>query len=192
LGPQALNEGGLLRGHGPKVTDWFLEPTCPHCARAFEKLPLLLDAAGEDRLTVRVTIHSQPWHLFSGVVSRAILSATLLPDDPQAAWRVMAAVFANREAFVATDHCRGTNMALSLENILERIVEVSSVDFRDAFVRPEALALLKRHARFARQNSIHASPTVMVDGMVDDTIGSRDEVEEWLLKMGLSNHRRQS
>ena len=180
-----MSAGGLVRGHGPKVTDWVLEPTCPHCARAFGKLPQLLDAAGEDRLTVRVTIQSQPWHLFSGVVSRAILSATLLRDEPQAAWRVMGAVFANREAFVATDHCRGKNMALSPEHILGRIVEVSGLDLREAFVRPEALALLKRHARFARQNGIHASPTVMVDGLVDDTIGSRDEVQDWMLKMDL-------
>jgi len=45
--------------------------------------------------------------------------------------------------------------------------------------------LVKRHTRYARQNGIHASPSVMVDGIVNDRIGSRDELETWLVEMGL-------
>ncbi len=176
----------LVRGHGPKVTHWFLEPTCQHSARAFGKLPDLLDAAGEDRLTVRVIIQSQPWHLFSGVVSRAILSATLLPDDGDAAWRVMAAVYAHREDFAATDHCRGPNMTKSPQEILTRVAEHAGVVLDEVFARTEALALLKRHTRFARQNGIHASPTVMVGGLIDGSISSRDEVADWLSKLELA------
>lgn len=176
----------LVRGHGPKVTDWFLEPTCPHSARAFEKLPALLHAAGEDRLTVRVTIQSQPWHIFSSVVSRAILAATLLPDGTETAWRVMTAIFAHREDFIAVDHCRGPNMNLSPQSILKRVEEHSGFALEKVFVRPEAMALLKRHARYSRQNGIHASPTVMVDGLVDDSLSSRDDVEVWMEKLKLA------
>ncbi len=176
----------LTRGRGPKITDWFLEPTCPHSARAFGKLPDLLGAAGEDRLTIRVTIHSQTWHLFSGTVSRAILAATLLPDGTEAAWRVMATVFAHRDDYDALDHCRGPNMDLSLKEMLTRISEHSGVALEDVFVRPEALDLVKRHTRFARQNGIHVSPTVMVDGLIDGSISSRDDVAEWMAKMNIA------
>ena len=112
---------GLSRGQGATVTDWFLEPTCPHSVRAFGKLGALLEAAGEDRLTVRITLHAQPWHLFSGVVSRAVLAATLLPDAGDAAWRVLAAVGAARDEFIATDHSHGPNMDLPLTAMLDRI-----------------------------------------------------------------------
>lgn len=181
-----MTAGALVRGHGPKVTDWFLEPTCPHSTRAFAKLPELLGAAGEDRLTVRVILHAQPWHLFSGVVSRAILSATLLPDGQAAAWRVMAAVAAQREDFVATDHCRGPNMGVSPQEMLARVSDQAGVALDEVFVRDEALKLLKTHTRYARQNGIHASPTVMIDGLVDDGISSRDTVADWMARLGLS------
>lgn len=177
---------GLVRGHGPTVTHWFLEPTCPHSARAFEKLPALLEAVGTDRLTIVVILQSQPWHLFSGVVCRAILAATLLPDGEAMAWRVMEAVYAHREEFVATDHSRGPNMAASPKDILERISESAGIAVDDVFLRPEALALLKRHTRFARQNGIHVSPTVMVDGLVDEAISSRDDIANWSNKLKLA------
>ena len=40
----------MVWGRGPTVLDVFLEPTCPFCAVAFPKLPVLLEAAGEERL----------------------------------------------------------------------------------------------------------------------------------------------
>ena len=42
----------IALGHGPVELEAFLEPTCPHSKRAFGKFPALLDAVGEDRLTI--------------------------------------------------------------------------------------------------------------------------------------------
>lgn len=180
------NQSNLVWGQGATVTEWFLEPTCPNSARAYGKLWALLDEAGEDRLTIRICIQSQPWHLFSGVVSRAILAASLLPEGAEAVRRVMSAVFQNREEFVATDHSHGPNMDVSLNGMLERLKACSGVDLEPVFARKEVMDLLKRHTRYARQNGIHASPTVIVNGLVDDSIGSRDDVSDWLVKLGLS------
>ncbi|CDZ73448.1 Hypothetical protein NGAL_HAMBI2610_50800 [Neorhizobium galegae bv. orientalis] len=41
-------------GHGPRILDVFLEPTCPFCTLAFGKLKPLLDQAGEDRIEMFV------------------------------------------------------------------------------------------------------------------------------------------
>ncbi|WP_068111060.1 DsbA family protein [Tropicimonas marinistellae] len=173
-------------GHGEKLSEWFLEPTCPHCGRAFGKLKPLLARAGEDQLSVRLIIHSQPWHLFSGTASRAVLAASLLPDGRDAAWRVLAAIYQNREEFVATEHSHGPNMEVSLSSMLKRIERYAGVELRGAFESQSATTLLKMHTRYARQNGIHASPTVMVDGIVNETIGSRDEVESWLAALDLA------
>ena len=62
-------------GHGPRVCEVFLEPTCPFSVKAFGKLEDLLDKAGEDRITVKVRLQSQPWHMYSGVIVRCILAA---------------------------------------------------------------------------------------------------------------------
>src|SRR4051812_38410847 len=56
----------LVWGHGPHVFEVYLKPTCPFSVRAFGKLEDLLDKAGEDRITVKVRLQSQPWHMYSG------------------------------------------------------------------------------------------------------------------------------
>jgi protein-disulfide isomerase len=50
-------------GHGKTELEVFLEPTCPFSKRTFEKFEPLLEAAGADRLSIRVRFLSQPWHL---------------------------------------------------------------------------------------------------------------------------------
>ena len=48
-------------GSGPRVLEMFLEPTCPYSVKAFGKIKELLSAAGEDKITVKVRLQSQPW-----------------------------------------------------------------------------------------------------------------------------------
>ena len=175
----------LSWGRGPRVLDVFLEPTCPHCARAFGKLMPLLEAAGEDRLTMRVRIQSQPWHLFSGVVSRAVLAASATEGGKAPAWQVMEQVYAHREEFVCVDHSSGPNLEVSPGEMLRRVEALTGLELGTAFERQEVTTALMRHARFARQNGIHVSPTFMVDGLVNDGMGSRDEVAKWLDDIGL-------
>ena len=51
----------LVWGHGPRIFEVFLEPTCPFSVKAFGKLDDLLDQAGEDRITVKLHLQPQPW-----------------------------------------------------------------------------------------------------------------------------------
>jgi hypothetical protein len=92
----------LVWGHGPRVLEMFLEPTCPFSVKAFGKLDALLMEAGEDRITVKVRLQSQPWHMYSGVIVRCILAASTLENGRDAAKAVMAAVAAHRKEFDST------------------------------------------------------------------------------------------
>ena len=57
-------------GHGPRVFEMFLEPTCPFSVKAFGKLDEPLALAGQDRVTIKIRLQSQPWHMYSGVIVR--------------------------------------------------------------------------------------------------------------------------
>lgn len=175
----------LSWGHGPKIMEIFLEPTCPFSGRAFFKLMPLLEAAGRDRLTVKIRINSQPWHTFSSVVSRAILAASGTEGGKEAAFRAMAAVFEHREDYILAEHRRGPNMECTPEEILRRIAEHSGLDLRKEFERKEVTNLMKFQVRYARQNGIHGTPTFMVDGLVNEKMSSGDEVEAWIAELGL-------
>ena len=75
----SLQAQPLVWGHGTRTFEVFLEPTCPFSVKTFNKLDALLDLVGEENVSVKIRLQSQPWHLFSGVIVRCILAASTLP-----------------------------------------------------------------------------------------------------------------
>lgn len=179
MSQQPLHAEPLSWGYGPRVFEMFLEPTCPFSVRAFNKLDALLKAVGEENVTVKIRLQSQPWHLFSGVIVRCILAASTLPDGKNAAQKVLQAVADHREEFEFTDHCSGPNMDATPQQIIARIERYSEVKLADAFAQPALQSEIKWHSKYARQNGIHVSPTFMVDGLVQPDLGSGDDVSIW-------------
>lgn len=173
----------LAWGHGPRVFEAFLEPTCPFSVRAFGKLDDLLAQAGEHRITVRIRLQSQPWHMYSGVIVRCILAASTLPGGKAAAKSVMAAVAAHREEFEFERHARGPNMDATPNDIISRIEGYSGVQLAEAFAIPDLDREIKWHCKYARQNGIHVSPTFMIDGLVQPDISSGDAVADWAARL---------
>jgi hypothetical protein len=166
-------------GHGPSVFEMFVEPTCPFSVKALGKLGALLDAVGADQVTIKIRLHSQPWHLYSPVVTRCVLAASTLPEGRDQAWAVLTAVAEHREEFVFENHCSGPNRRATPEDIIARIVGYSSVALAGAFDIPDLDTETKWHTKYARQNGIHASPTFMLNGLVRPELGSGDEVAKW-------------
>jgi hypothetical protein len=158
----------------------FLEPTCPFSVKALGKLDDTLQSAGGDRITIKLRLQSQPWHMYSGVIVRCILAASTLPGGKEAARSVMTAVAAHREEFEFTRHCGGANMNATPNDIIARIESYSGLRLADAFAIPDLDREVKWHCKYARQNGIHVSPTFMVDGVVQNDLGSGDAVSHWV------------
>ena len=173
----------LVWGRGPRVFEAFLEPTCPFSVRAFGKFDDLLAQAGEDRITIKIRLQSQPWHMYSGVIVRCILAASTLQGGKQAAKAVMEAVAAHREEFEFEHHCRGPNLAATPNDIIRRIEGYSGVKLAEAFAIPDLDREIKWHCKYARQNGIHVSPTFMVDGLVQAGMSSGDTVADWVSRL---------
>ena len=176
----------LVWGEGPRVLEVFLEPTCPFSVKAFGKLDDLLGLAGEDRITIKLRLQSQPWHMYSGVIVRCILAASILESGKTAAKAVMAAVAAHREKFEFDHHCSGPNLDATPNDIVRRIERYSGVKLAEAFAIPDLDREVKLHCRYARQNGIHVSPTFMIDGLVEPDMSSGDPVADWVER--LSDH----
>ena len=173
----------LVWGHGPRVFEVFLEPTCPFSVKAFGKLDALLAQAGEARITIKIRLQSQPWHMYSGVIMRCILAASTLKSGKEAAKAVMAAVAAHREEFEFDRHCSGSNLDATPNDIIARVEGYSGVKLADAFATPDLDREMKWHCKYARQNGIHVSPTFMVNGLVQPDMSSGDTVSDWVLRV---------
>jgi protein-disulfide isomerase len=173
----------LVWGRGPRVLEVFLEPTCPYSVKAFGKLDALLAQVGEDRLTIKLRLQSQPWHLYSGVIVRCILAASTLDGGKAAAKAVLAAVGAHREEFEFERHCRGPNMDATPTDIIRRIEGYSGIKVAEAFAIPDLDREVKWHCKYARQNGIHVSPTFVIDGLVQADMSSGDAVDDWAKRL---------
>ena len=166
-------------GRGPRVFEVFLEPTCPYSVKAFAKLDELLANVGEDRVTVKIRLQSQPWHMYSGVLVRCIIAASTLPEGREAAKRVMAAIGAHRAEYEFEHHAGGANMDVTPNQLIARLEAHSGIALRAAFAIPDLDREIRWHCKYARQNGIHVSPTFMVDGLVQPDLGSGDSVATW-------------
>ena len=166
-------------GHGPRVFEVFLEPTCPFSVRAFGKLDALLADAGPERITIKLRLQSQPWHMYSGVVTRCVLAASTLQAGKEAAKAVLGAVAAHREEFEFDHHAGGPNMKATPDDIIARLEGYSGLKLAGAFAIPNLDREIKWHCKYARQNGIHVSPTFMIDGVVQPNISSGDKVSDW-------------
>ncbi len=173
----------LVWGRGSDLFEVFLEPTCPYSALTFSKLDQLLAKAGKDRITLKIRLHSQPWHMFSGVVMRSIIAASTLPNGKEAAKAAMAAVYAHREEFEFEHHATGPNRDATPNEIIRRVEVYSGLALMDAFSTAGLDKEIRWHCRYARQNGIHVSPSFMVNGIVQPDMSSGDSVADWLAKI---------
>jgi len=173
----------LVWGHGPCLFEIFLEPTCPFSVKAFGKLDDLLGQAGEDRITIKIRLQSQPWHMYSGLIVRCILAASTLESGKAAAKAVMTAVAAHREEFEFDHHCSGPNLDATPSDIIRRIEGYSGVQLAAAFAIPDLDREVKWHCKYARQNGIHVSPTFMIDSLVQPDFSSGDPVDTWVSRL---------
>lgn len=170
----------LVWGKGTRRLEVFLEPTCPFSVKTFYKLDGFLAQLGESKSCVQIWLHSQPWHLLSAIVTRAIVAASTLDGGKETAKKVMAAVAEHREEFVLENHCTGPNRDATPNDILKRLEDYSRVSLARPFEIPDLDSAVKRHTKYARQNGIHSTPTFMVDGLVDPGMSSGDDVSEWV------------
>lgn len=173
----------LTWGTGPRIFETFLEPTCPYSVKTFNKLDELLSQAGEDRITVKIRLQSQPWHMYSGVIVRCIIAASTLEGGKETAKKVISAVAAHREEFEFARHAGGPNMDVTPNQIIERLEGYSGIKLKEAFAIPDLDREIKWHCKYARQNGIHVSPTFMLDGLVQSDMSSGDEVGVWVKKV---------
>lgn len=173
----------LVWGHGPRVFEVFLEPTCPYSCRTFGKLDDLLLQAGADRITLKIRLHSQPWHMYSTVVVRCVFAAATLPEGKAAAKAALAAVAAHREEFEFDHHATGPNRDATPNDIIRRLEGYSGLKLMNAFDLPSLDKAVRWDTRYARQNGVHVSPSFMIDGIFQADMSSGDAVSDWVAKL---------
>ncbi|WP_168194341.1 DsbA family protein [Formicincola oecophyllae] len=171
----------LSWGAGPMALDVFLDPTCPFCARTVPKLMPLLQAMGERRLTLRLFLYDQPWHLWSGPLIRCILGAALV-GGPAQGLAVLEAITAHRDDFTCTQalHAEGPAMDMTPRQVVRKVSALTGLDLAEPYGLEAVTTLFRQQTRYGRQNGVWMTPTFMVNGLVQPSLESGQSVEAWV------------
>ncbi|RXW25803.1 hypothetical protein EST38_g10 [Candolleomyces aberdarensis] len=179
--------------NAPHTLDVFLDYVCPFSARMANGIQNILRPKFEDggeyegKAKVVFRLQVQPWHSASTLTHEAGLA--VLRASPEHFWPFSLALFKHQDEYFDIPTANLTPLQIRAKLI---DLAASVIPFGDVEKVKDLLALkgtpnggtgvtddLKYNIKFARQNSIHVSPTCLWDGLVAGEISSGWGEEEW-------------
>ena len=172
-------------GSGRLLLETFFDFHCPFSKKMFNNLVPFLRDHGDIAKHVehRIILHVQPWHSQATQMTMVALAAQLIEPDHDKLFRLMELIYEHQDEFSDQD-C----YELTIHQLYEKLFAIA----KDAGIdeaalraqlapgkREDVVAKLKQSVKYARQNSIHVSPTVMLNGIVDNNISSSFMTEQW-------------
>lgn len=196
----------LRLGTGPQVLEVYLDPLCPFSAKQARSLAAnvipLLHKGGKyhGHLSLVTRPYPQPFHYFAMFHTEAVLVFGYA--HPDLFWSYLTAVFDTQTEYfnvpvstMTPSACRDklTEVALS---VLEKHGKLGSGprskafgEFRDRLeVKQkgdyinggnESLDDMKYLIKVGRQDGVHVTPTVLLNGLKEDSVSSSWGKEEW-------------
>jgi hypothetical protein len=165
------------------VIEAFLCPVCPFSRRAFATM-VELQRRHAPRISVRIVPHGQPWHPQSGILALATVAAAQMGfgAEDSVLSRFLTALYAAQAALV-DDAIHG----MSFDDIMAAATRIAGeanpgLDVEEFHVRARsagAVSEFKACVRYARQNSLHQSPSFLVNGLALARAESAWSAEDW-------------
>ncbi len=130
---------------------------------------------------VRVVIQVQPWHPQATHMSLVVLATHMI--EPARTFDVMRALYEHQQDY-SDQACHDLTPRQLQEKLigLAASAGVNEAGLRNLLspdMRERVVAELKRHVKYGRQNGIHVSPTVMVNGLVNNDVSSSWSPEQF-------------
>ncbi|KXN89483.1 Disulfide bond formation protein D [Leucoagaricus sp. SymC.cos] len=177
----------------PHTLEAFLDYVCPFSAklsRAIDNhIKPLVSQGGKYRGKVKVIfrLQVQPWHASSTLTHEAGLA--VLRASPDNFWVFSRLLFDSQDDYFdkATLDLTPRQIRDNLATLASKVIPSEAVDkVRDLLTLKgsanggtSVTGDLKYNIKFARQNSIHVSPTVLWDGLIANEVSSGWGEKEW-------------
>ncbi|KAI8982390.1 thioredoxin-like protein [Mycotypha africana] len=190
LAPQFIGHrmGSALAPHTIEV---YLDYVCPFSAKMYKKIREdvwpYIEQNHSDKFQLIFRQQVQPWHASSTTVHEAALAVEKI--DSRKFFDFSDALFAVQKDYFdeAVESKTRRQVIQSLANLAEK-VGVSGEKVLEYLSNGtgepknsgnKVTADLKLCVRIGRQNGVHASPTVLYNGIRDDSISSGWELNQW-------------
>ncbi|KAJ3033326.1 hypothetical protein HK097_004894 [Rhizophlyctis rosea] len=174
----------------PNVLEFYWDYTCPFSKKSFDRLVKevhpYLEQNHPDTFAIIFRHQIQPWHPQSTLTHEASIAVHKI--DPSKFFAFSQKLFDNQTKFFDTAIASKTRAQiysdladLASEVAIDKNQFLALLKLKDGEgnVGNEITNTLKIHLRISRQNAIHVSPTVLVNGLREDSISSSWGLEKW-------------
>ncbi|KAI9495390.1 thioredoxin-like protein [Zychaea mexicana] len=175
----------------PHTLEIYLDYVCPFSAKIYKRIREQVWPFVEQTYPNKVQLifrqQVQPWHASSTLVHEAALAVEKI--DASKFYPFSDALFAHQEEFFdkPVENKSRRELLADLAKIAES-VDVSGEKFTGLLTNEQGesknagnavSADLKLCIKTGRQNGIHVSPTVLFDGLQDNSVSSGWEMDQW-------------
>lgn len=182
----------------PNIVNLYLDYNCPFSAKIYLKLPSVIEKLNKELpgafqfVFVNVV---QPWHPNSvnlheySIAAAHLLRASSSESSNELFWKISKSIFEHKEAFydsltvnlgrneiyqkIHDVVAKDVQLPFNKKDILRRLeIEATSKDEDAKNSGNDATVDLKYFTRYLRNVGVHVTPTVTVNGIVNDSISS--------------------
>lgn len=191
----------LLRQGSPSALvtlEIYIDPVCPFSKRLFlafhaHILPLIKTGRYHGRVAAIVRLQVQPWHPSSTMTVESVLAVAALSRDVDDVWDFTKQLFIKSDKFYdsftvlesrADTYKRLKVLAQPFVKApeFEKLLEIEPATDKDETGKNEGnkvTNLVKWSTKLGRQNGIHVTPTVLMNGIVDNEVSSSWLGKDW-------------
>lgn len=179
-------------GSGSNVIELFLDIVCPFSKRQFDAVFEDVFPSLPENVQFVFRCHVQPWHPASTLTHESVIAVALL--KPEKTLQYIQKLYKESDKFYDSHTINEARSATYYRlSKIASAVGVNESQFLDLVSINAAKSatdlgsnggnkvtdLLKKHIKYGRQNGIHVSPTVCLNGIVDNTVSSTFMKDDW-------------
>ncbi|KAG8976288.1 hypothetical protein FRC05_004204 [Tulasnella sp. 425] len=176
----------------PHTLEFFYDIVCPFSRKSYANLrsvlePQFVNDKYKDKLKIIIRLQPQPWHVASHFCHEAVLAvARVAPDQ---LLNYLDVLYPVNETFydIPASTLTPVQIREKLAGIAEPVIGSEKLAAVNELLKHKSTPNggvgvteeLKYSIKISRQNSIHTSPTVLWDGLVQEQVSSSWGEKEW-------------
>lgn len=131
-------------------------------------------------VSVKIVGIAQPWHTQSSVLHRALAAISLA--KPETTWAYLGALYEGAQNWsdAETENLSENQMLEKLAQLAESVAGIAPEGFIALCKSSDVVNTLKAHARYARQNSLHVTPSLLFNGCKVADFSSSWTMDDWV------------
>eukprot|EP01080_Neovahlkampfia_damariscottae_P010977 gene10977-3684_t len=162
----------------PNVTlECFFDIHCPFSKKAYTTLRSY--SKNDDKVLIKMIPYIQPWHPQGFFICKAATVAGMLGGD-ESYFKMVDHLYENFDEYV--DSKVADYSPNDWKNKMKELavkIDLKKDEFENVYMSDEAVTQVKILQKYGRQNSIHVTPTIAVNGLIDNSISSSWKEEDW-------------